>query len=82
MFRCEPSLTFTDVCRSREDGPMSELIVVTVIVAAEGGVKVPKITSREELTRALNKLGALRDEQVHLESQGHGVCCMHVMDTM
>ena len=50
-------------CRSRGDG-MSELIVVTFIVAAEGGVKVPKITSREELTKALNKLGALRSEQV------------------
>lgn len=54
------------VCRSRGDGAMSELIVVTVIVAAEGGVKVPKITSREELTKALNKLGALRSEQVCL----------------
>ena len=43
---------------------MSELIVVTLVVAAEGGVKVPKITSREELTQALNKLGALRSEQV------------------
>ncbi len=51
-------------CRSRGDG-MSELIVVTVIVAAEGGVKVPKITSREDLTKALNKLGALRSDQVH-----------------
>ena len=43
---------------------MSELIVVTVIVAAEGGVKVPKVSSREDLTKALNKLGALRSEQV------------------
>lgn len=44
---------------------MSELIVVTLIVAAEGGVKVPKVTSREDLTKALNKLGALRSDQVH-----------------
>ncbi len=43
---------------------MSELIVVTLIVAAEGGVKVPKVTSREDLTKALNKLGALRSDQV------------------
>ncbi|KAL3156595.1 hypothetical protein ABBQ38_000885 [Trebouxia sp. C0009 RCD-2024] len=49
--------------KSRGDG-MSELIVVTIIVAAEGGVKVPKISSREELTKALNKLGALRSEQI------------------
>lgn len=53
---------------------MSELIVVTVIVAAEGGVKVPKITSREELTKALNKLGALRSEQVHLY-----ICSLRVL---
>lgn len=49
---------------------MSELIVVTIIVAAEGGVKVPKISSREELTKALNKLGALRSEQVTSLSVG------------
>ncbi|DBA77808.1 TPA: hypothetical protein ACH3X1_009165 [Trebouxia sp. C0004] len=49
--------------KSRSDG-MSELIVVTLIVAAEGGVKVPKVTSREDLTKALNKLGALRSEQI------------------
>lgn len=53
---------------------MSELIVVTIIVAAEGGVKVPKISSREELTKALNKLGALRSEQVMLLSVGS--CCL------
>lgn len=37
---------------------------MTIIVAAEGDVKVPKVASREELTKALNKLGALRSEQV------------------
>ena len=58
---------------------MSELIVVTVVVAAEGGVKVPKITSREELTKALNKLGALRSEQVQLCLEGHVVCCSCVL---
>lgn len=51
------------MCRSRADS-MSELIVVTLIVAADGGVKIPKIQSREDLTQALNKLGALRSEQV------------------
>lgn len=45
---------------------MSELIVVTVIVAAEGGVKVPKVQSREDLTTALNRLGALRSDQVNI----------------
>lgn len=54
------------VCRAHGDG-MSELIVVTIIVAAEGGARVPKITSREDLTKALNKLGALRSEQVYLD---------------
>lgn len=53
---------------------MSELIVVTVIVAAEGGVKVPKVQSREDLTQALNKLGALRSEQVPIASVNLSMC--------
>lgn len=52
------------MCRSRSGNGISELIVVTIIVAAEGGVKVPKVSSREELKTALNKLGSLRSEQV------------------
>ena len=61
-------------CRSRSN-EMSELIVVTIVVASEGGVKVPKVSSREELKTALNKLGALRSEQVCCV-----VCCtMHTV---
>ncbi|GAB4823858.1 hypothetical protein N2152v2_010904 [Parachlorella kessleri] len=44
-------------------GPQ-ELIVVTVLVAAEGSFKLPKITSRSELRAALAKLGALRAEDI------------------
>ena len=63
--------------RSRGDG-VSELIVVTVIVAAEGGVKVPKITSREDLTKALNKLGALRSGQVQSFYILHRLMFLHI----
>lgn len=49
--------------KSRSSG-MSELIVVTLVVAAEGGSKIPKVSDREELKSALNKLGALRSEQI------------------
>lgn len=44
-------------------GP-KELIVVTILVAAEGGFKLPKITSRSELKAVLGKLGSLRKEDV------------------
>lgn len=50
---------------------MSELIVVTLVVAAEGGSKIPKVSDREELKSALNKLGALRSEQVCLSTSAH-----------
>ena len=49
-------------CR-RSDG-VQELIVVTILVAVEGGLKMPSITSGEELRTALNRLGAVRQEQV------------------
>lgn len=42
----------------------NELIVVTILVAAEAGVKMPPINSREELRTALSRLGALRADQV------------------
>ena len=58
---------------------MSELIVVTVIVAAEGGVKVPKVSSREDLTKALNKLGALRSDQVRPACQLYGTATVHFL---
>lgn len=43
---------------------MQELIVVTVLVAVRGGLKMPRVTSGEELKTALNRLGAIRSEQV------------------
>lgn len=42
----------------------NELIVVTILVAAEAGMKLPPINSREELRTALGRLGALRSDQV------------------
>ena len=48
---------------------MQELIVVTLLVAAQGKLQLPRITSREELITALNRLGAVREDQVH-----HGAC--------
>lgn len=42
----------------------NELIVVTILVAAEGDIKIPKITSREELQTALNRIGGVGEEQV------------------
>lgn len=68
--RVKYSMLICFSCRSRSN-EMSELIVVTIVVASEGGVKVPKVSSREELKTALNKLGALRSEQVCC-----GVCCI------
>ena len=54
---------------------MSELIVVTIIVAADGGIKIPKVSSRDDLTKALNKLGALRSEQVSGKSSLTSTSC-------
>lgn len=41
-----------------EAGPQ-ELIVVTILVAAEGAFKLPKITSRADLKKALARLGSV-----------------------
>ena len=38
--------------------------MVTILVAAEGAFKLPKITSRAELKSALAKLGALRAQDI------------------
>lgn len=51
------------MCRPGGDG-FNELIVVTVLVAAQTGLKLPKIRNREELTEALNALGGLAADQV------------------
>jgi len=39
--------------------PVSELIVVTILVAAEGRVRLPKVNSKESLIEALATLGAV-----------------------
>ena len=50
-------------CRSSSDG-VQELIVVTILLAAKGSLRVPAITNAVELKDALNKLGAVRSDQV------------------
>lgn len=44
--------------------PVSELIVVTLLVAAEGRMKLPRVTSRTELKEALTTLGGVRAKDV------------------
>ena len=51
------------LCRRSSNG-VQELIVVTVLVALQGGLKMPRVTSGDELKTALNRLGAVRSEQV------------------
>jgi uncharacterized membrane protein len=43
---------------------MQEYIVVTLLVAATGKLELPKIQSQEQLVTALNRLAALRQDQV------------------
>jgi len=50
-------------CRGPSGG-MQEYIVITVLVAAQGKVELPKINNQETLVKALNKLAALRQEDV------------------
>lgn len=42
----------------------NELIVVTILVAAESDMKLPPINSQEELRIALTRLGSLRSDEV------------------
>lgn len=50
------------MCR-RSNG-VQELIVVTILVAVQASLKMPRVTSGDELRTALNRLGAVRTEQV------------------
>jgi uncharacterized membrane protein len=45
---------------------MNELIVVTILVAVQGKLKLPKISSREELATALGRLGAIPTDNVRI----------------
>ena len=44
--------------------PVSELIVVTIVVAAEGKFKLPKVSGRKDLIEALTTLGAVPASEV------------------
>lgn len=50
-------------CRG-PSGSVQEYIVITLVVAAQGKVELPKINNQESLVKALNKLAALRQEDV------------------
>ena len=50
--------------RRHSSSGVQELIVVTILLAARGSLKIPTIQSQGELREALNKLGAVRSEQV------------------
>lgn len=54
------------VSRGRGGGGdgMPEYIVVTILVAAQGKLDLPKVTNQESLVKALNKLAAVREDQV------------------
>ncbi len=52
------------VCAVRPKPGINELIVVTLLVAYEGPLKLPNISSREDFRTALNRLGALRSDAV------------------
>ena len=43
-----------------EDGGINEYILVTIIAAADGGVKLPPVTDGSELRTALKRVGAIR----------------------
>jgi len=45
-------------------GDDEELVVVTLLVAARGGLALPKVTSLAELKAALSKLGSVPTEDV------------------
>ncbi|HEY9845630.1 MAG TPA: DUF1517 domain-containing protein, partial [Candidatus Caenarcaniphilales bacterium] len=45
------------------EGP-GEYIVVTLLVAAQGSLKLPQINSTENLRQALNQLGSVSSEQL------------------
>lgn len=52
---------------SRSAGPApgdDELVVVTLLVAARGGLALPSVTSAPDLRTALNRLGAVPTEDV------------------
>lgn len=54
-----------------------ELIVVTLLVAADGGFKLPQVTSRREMQEALSILGAVRWVRAvrgRAGRRGGGVC--------
>lgn len=61
-------------CRGAGGDGVPEYIVVTILVAASGKLELPKVTNQDQLVKALNKLAAIREEQVR---QSQSPCCAH-----
>lgn len=47
---------------------MPEYIVITLIVAASGKLDLPMVSSQDQLIKALNRLAAVRQDQVSIKS--------------
>lgn len=55
--------TLTKTFNKQGDGD-TELIVVTILVAAETSLKLPKINGREDLRTALNRVGSVPEQSI------------------
>ena len=60
------SLVCVHCCRPAPSSGINELIVVTIIVASKGPLNIPGMNSQAEMQTSLNRLGALRSDQVSL----------------
>ena len=58
--RKRSSSSFTAVGKDGEDGGINEYILVTIIAACDGGLKLPAVTDSAELRTALKRVGAIR----------------------
>ena len=61
---CQVLIWVISCCRGAGGDGVPEYIVVTVLVAASGKLDLPKVTGQDQLVKALNKLAAIREEQV------------------
>eukprot|EP00884_Botryococcus_braunii_P013615 jgi/Botrbrau1/22254/Bobra.0138s0016.1 len=50
--------------RGGDVGGLNELIVITIVVAVQGKLKLPNVSNREELNTALGRLGAIPSDNL------------------
>ena len=58
--RKRSSSSITAAGKDGEDGGINEYILVTIIAACDGGLKLPAVTDSAELRTALKRVGAIR----------------------